>query len=68
MMQVDELWTALECFNMNQDLGRRIVRGRKNDALAMLKDLAQTACPLALLPPSCTLRPFACALRSSSFM
>lgn len=43
VMQVDELWTALECFNMNQNLGHRIVRGRKADALAMMKDLAQTA-------------------------
>lgn len=43
MMQANELWTALERFNMSLDLGRRIVRSRKADALSLLKELALTA-------------------------
>lgn len=40
VMQVGELWAALEHFNCAHDLGRRIQRGRRANALAMLRQLA----------------------------
>lgn len=44
VLQVNELWQALEHFNMQQSLGHRITKGRREDAVCMLKDLATTVC------------------------
>ena len=44
VMQVNELWAAVEHFHMQQHLGHRITRGRREDACRMLEQLAATVC------------------------
>lgn len=44
VMQVNELWAAVEHFNMQQRLGHHITRGRRDDACRMLQQLAVTVC------------------------
>jgi hypothetical protein len=48
VLQVGELWMALEHFNMSHNLGHRIVRGRRSDAIALLSTLAKSVRMLLL--------------------
>jgi hypothetical protein len=42
VLQVSELWKALEHFRMQGDFAHRIARGRRSDALQALQQLADT--------------------------
>ena len=56
VMQVNELWAAVERFNMQQRLGHHIARGRRDDACRMLQQLAATVCcPFLACCVLCTL-------------